>query len=625
MRSKIWLLFYFSTALVLLGCGGGSGSSSSSSSTTTTSNLQLQAPAGIEVHAGYPAVTLTWDAVDGAEKYNLYVATEPGISPANWSLLSDGEALLGVTSPYEHRRLYKDVTYYYVVTAEKDGIESASSSEVHDDNQYIFDDFERPDQVLAGTAPTGQAWAASGPGIYTYGIVGGRMVSSQNVYSWLPYVYHNFRFGADFSFINSSGNSSCVLISSGDPDQPALRNMVHLQLGKAGWGLIYRADIHNVFTAEPNQTVFDYTSSISNSYDLLVYVDGEKKLLDIDYVISGVGNPNGGTVTFNQPFMGGEIIQTYAPGLFENIMGDKYTLNADGTVYSASMTIMNNTVTVDLPDGTRKKAIDSRIQSITGKDLIWQLTGDGCRNEAVYATPVTNTTSTALIDALGHAPKIMALGDSITTGCCNPTVGYYQFLADDLIASDYQFSMVGSVSAGGYNIEGHPGAWPSDLLSGILDSTSGLRSGGIASWMVQSTPDVVLLHAGTNGVMPSTLSYDPATARWGSQVADMRSLLDGIFNGNQNAYVILAEIINTQTPSSDITEYNRQLALMASTYGNSHLFLVNMGNILAGDPQANYVDAVHPSAAGLKIMADRWYQALTPILNGTTSDVQILP
>jgi lysophospholipase L1-like esterase len=227
----------------------------------------------------------------------------------------------------------------------------------------------------------------------------------------------------------------------------------------------------------------------------------------------------------------------------------------------------------------------------------------------------TRVTSAALVDSLGHAPRIMALGDSITSGCCNPRAGYYQYLANYLTTYGYQFSMVGSVHVGGYDIEGHPGWWPKDLVNGRLDPTTGLLTGGIDVWMTQSEPDIVLLHAGTNGVGPSTISYDPTVSKWGSQVADMRSLLDGIFNANPNAYVIMAKIIQTRTPRSDITEFNNQLSRMASAYGNDHLFVVDMENILSGNPDANYVDDVHPSAAGLQIMADAWFPTLTRVLD----------
>jgi lysophospholipase L1-like esterase len=229
--------------------------------------------------------------------------------------------------------------------------------------------------------------------------------------------------------------------------------------------------------------------------------------------------------------------------------------------------------------------------------------------------------SARLADALGRTPRIMALGDSITVGCCVPPVGYWQFLSEDLVAGGYEFILVGSVhNFGNFGIEGHAGAWPRDLVYGIPDPSTGQRNGGIGTWMPQSTPDVVLVHAGTNGIMPSTLSYDPATAQWGSQVADMKTLLDGIFAANPNAYVVLAQIISLRTPSSGTTEYNRQLGLMASVYGNDHLSLIDMEDILAADPQGNYVDGTHPGPPGLKIMADAWYRALVPVLDGSQTN-----
>jgi len=38
------------------------------------------APTGIEASAGWKTVTLTWEAVDGANSYNIYYATESGVT-----------------------------------------------------------------------------------------------------------------------------------------------------------------------------------------------------------------------------------------------------------------------------------------------------------------------------------------------------------------------------------------------------------------------------------------------------------------------------------------------------------------------------------------------------------------
>lgn len=380
------LVFTIISPIIFTACGR------SGTAETTSLVTNIAVPANLQANPGFPAVTVTWDPVIGAQRYNLYAASQSGVGPTNWSLMPDGEALLGVTSPYQFMRQYKDVTYYFVVTAEVNGHESASSAEASDPNQYIFDDFERPDQLLGGTAPTGQTWQASGPGYLSYGIVDGRMVSALNVYPRLPYPHHNFRFGASFSFDSSSdGGSSIVLIAEGQPEGE-LENMVHFQLGKSGWGLLYRVANLITYTAAPNETVFSYSfdSLVTQDYQLLVTVNGSIKGLNTDYTVTGVGDSAGGSIIFSAPMSGGEIVKIYEPGPFEPLSAGPLALAADGTVYKAAMTIVNDTVTLDLPDGTVQHVQDSRIPNITGNSLTWQLTNGGCRTESVYATPVTN-------------------------------------------------------------------------------------------------------------------------------------------------------------------------------------------------------------------------------------------
>lgn len=217
-----------------------------------------------------------------------------------------------------------------------------------------------------------------------------------------------------------------------------------------------------------------------------------------------------------------------------------------------------------------------------------------------------NTSFASLAETLGRAPKILTLGDSITVGCCNPSVGYQQFLAENLSNDGYSFSFVGSVrNAHGINIEGHGGFTPAQLANGI------------DNWLASSTPDIVLLHAGTNGITRNSLNFDPNTAQWGSQVNDVQTLLQSIVNFNPNTYVIVADIINKRTPDTQTSVFNEQLNLMLQTIfgNNSRISIVDFENLLDADPANNYSDAVHPAEPGFKLIADGWYTALTPILN----------
>lgn len=231
--------------------------------------------------------------------------------------------------------------------------------------------------------------------------------------------------------------------------------------------------------------------------------------------------------------------------------------------------------------------------------------------------------SATLSESLGRPVRIMALGDSITAGCCSPYVGYYNFLADRLAADGYSFATVGSYQNRGQRHEGHGGYWPKDLADGRVDAATGELRGGVAAWMAQSAPDIVLLHAGTNGLSQASVNFDPATASWGSQAADVRRIVDGIFAANPDAFVLMAQIIQTQVPRPDLTAFNQQLASVAATYGNGRLLLVAMEDLLTGDPTAYFGDAIHPNAMGLSLMADAWYDALVPVLDGEVSQVPL--
>ena len=353
----------------------------------------LDAPSNLKVQAGMPTLAMTWDVVADVQQYNLYASTLTGISPDNWSVMPDGQVILDVTSPYPYNRIYKDSTYYFVVTAVVDNEESLPSNEAEDTNQYVFDDFERPNQSLGGTTPTAQVWVAGGQGFSTYGISNGKMVTTNNVYPSLPYVQNNFRFGSTFSFTSDVNDvGSIVLIAGADTngggDGRSLRNMVHLQLQETGWGLIYRADLHESYVASVGQTIFDFPFKISSAQTLLVSVNGERVTIS-DYVVSAIGNSSGGVITFNNPMIGGETVDIYEAGEFENISGGVYSLAAE-VLHNSAMTILGDTVTLELPDGTTQQFTDSRMQTLSGDTLLWQLTGPNFRNESVFATPVNN-------------------------------------------------------------------------------------------------------------------------------------------------------------------------------------------------------------------------------------------
>jgi hypothetical protein len=72
-----------------------------------------------------------WDPVANAQSYNLYYATAPGVSPANYASLPGGTLVSGITDNFDGlSNLVAGVTYYFVVTAVTTPGESAPSSTV---------------------------------------------------------------------------------------------------------------------------------------------------------------------------------------------------------------------------------------------------------------------------------------------------------------------------------------------------------------------------------------------------------------------------------------------------------------------------------------------------------------
>lgn len=132
--------------LLVAGCGGGGGESAATGSSGTTSTTVPQAPTGVTATAqagngcvitvpdtgtcSGSKIIISWNAVSGATSYNLYMASQSGVTKSNYGGLSDGMRHSSVTSPYTHDTLVIGRTYYFVVTAANAAGESQESSQV---------------------------------------------------------------------------------------------------------------------------------------------------------------------------------------------------------------------------------------------------------------------------------------------------------------------------------------------------------------------------------------------------------------------------------------------------------------------------------------------------------------
>lgn len=84
----------------------------------------MPAPEQIIADSGNSQITISWKNITGADSYNIYWLTTPGVTKAN------GIAIPQVSSPYIHNELINGLTYYYVITTNYSGLESSESTEV---------------------------------------------------------------------------------------------------------------------------------------------------------------------------------------------------------------------------------------------------------------------------------------------------------------------------------------------------------------------------------------------------------------------------------------------------------------------------------------------------------------
>lgn len=204
--------------------------------------------------------------------------------------------------------------------------------------------------------------------------------------------------------------------------------------------------------------------------------------------------------------------------------------------------------------------------------------------------------------------RVMPFGDSITAGVSG-SYSYRYFLWKLLQAAGYtdNIDFVGTMH-GVYDgeepknpdfdqdHEGHP-AWNT---SNMLSSLSG--------WLGSYTPDIVLMHMGTNDIGEGFSTADSKK--------DISAMIDTLRNHNPSVVIILARIIPSQVGTASYPAFNDMISGLSSEKNTpqSPVILLDMNSgfsVANGD----YSDLVHLSSFGEQHMASRWYEALVPVLN----------
>lgn len=203
--------------------------------------------------------------------------------------------------------------------------------------------------------------------------------------------------------------------------------------------------------------------------------------------------------------------------------------------------------------------------------------------------------------------RIMPLGNSITHG---DEIHYsYRFaLWQKLRDAGVSFDFVGSMNT---NFGGNP-LFPDPAFDRDHEGHRGWRADQLLSslpmWLQMYTPDIVLVHAGTNDMFMGN-----AVA---GTVTELKSIIDVLRNDNPEVTILLAKIIGTTAPeNARIVELNSHIDGIAAEKNTDQSRVIVVDQFTGFNPATDAYDGKHPNSAGEEIMAQKWFDALMAILD----------
>ena len=231
--------------------------------------------------------------------------------------------------------------------------------------------------------------------------------------------------------------------------------------------------------------------------------------------------------------------------------------------------------------------------------------------EVVEAVSMTGNAGTTL--------RILALGDSITHSD-RKNFSYRYALWMKLVDAGIDFDFVGSLDSncGGSRTwpaykgrsfdpehEGHWG-WRADQ---ILDGVSNEGNGNLSEWLSAYTPDVVLMHLGTN----DALQLQSAS----STVNELRRIIEVLRADNPNVIILVAKLIPTNDANANslINQLNVRIDRFAAEASAEASPVIVVDQNSGFDIRADTYDSIHPNKSGEEKMAARWFSVLKNVLD----------
>jgi lysophospholipase L1-like esterase len=199
---------------------------------------------------------------------------------------------------------------------------------------------------------------------------------------------------------------------------------------------------------------------------------------------------------------------------------------------------------------------------------------------------------------------VLPFGDSITFGI-GFDGGYRVELFTKAVNAGQKITFVGDsqVANGPAMVAGMPFPRLNGGYSGF--TIAGITADGTFNKAFTTTPDIVLLHIGTNDI-------------GGGGPQGMRDrlsmLIDKIVMRAPNALVVVAQIIPLQTATNQTLDtFNSLIPALVQMKADQgkHVVIVDMHT---GFMVNMLGDGVHPNQTGYALMGDRWYSVISSYL-----------
>ncbi|WP_299819788.1 GDSL-type esterase/lipase family protein [uncultured Pontibacter sp.] len=226
--------------------------------------------------------------------------------------------------------------------------------------------------------------------------------------------------------------------------------------------------------------------------------------------------------------------------------------------------------------------------------------------------------------AISAPLRIMALGNSITQSNA-ANYSYRYNLWKKLIDANLEVDFVGSHAVHfdgnpnwpaykGQNFdpdnEGHWG-WSADQ---ILNGNGDPGQGKLSQWLTGYTPDIVLMHVGTNDMFREQPLDETLN--------ELREIIRLIRGKNPQATILLAKLIPAHdqvagtNAANNIINFNQQIPALAQELNTtaSRVVMVDQYTGFNATIGADTWDGIHPNASGEEKMAQRWFDAIMSVL-----------